>query len=455
MMHTKTVAVTHCYTDQNKGDAAIIQSTIQLLRASDPSLIINLYSTFGPDDPRFATEHEFIKPMANALYPAILYNPEKIKWLPHEASRGIAFLVALFQSLMLLVTVHPAWVRLFARGRRAEGIVALAKADLIISKGGSYLTSQNTSLRQAISLATMLYPFLFAIRYRRPCIIFSQSLGPVNGWWNRFLFDRILRNIDKIYVREHLCIEKYASVRKLSDKTDMEVIPDTAFFFQVPEESWVGSNAYLETIAAFDNKRLKIGITIVDHAFKYIAKQSDRERHHAAYVESIVGLIRHLRDQYDAQIHIFPQVMVGNSHKGHSDVRLSQDISDMFTRDGTSNVAFHRYDYSPLELRLLYSRMDAFVGTRLHSVIFATSTGCPAINISYHGTKSQGIFGDLAVMRDNVLQIDTITTDELIAKVDSMLANRIALRSELKKEVRFLQEKLRMAMNAVISRIHG
>ena len=147
--------------------------------------------------------------------------------------------------------------------------------------------------------------------------------------------------------------------------------------------------------------------------------------------------------------------MVGNSHKGHSDVRLSQDISDMFTRDGTSNVAFHRYDYSPLELRLLYSRMDAFVGTRLHSVIFATSTGCPAINISYHGTKSQGIFGDLAVMRDNVLQIDTITTDELIAKVDSMLANRIALRSELKKEVRFLQEKLRMAMNAVISRIHG
>lgn len=449
-MKTKTVALTHCYTDQNKGDAAIIQSTIQLLRATDPSLNIELHSTFGPEDHRFASEHEFIKPLANALYPAILYNPQRIKWFPHEFSRGIAFLIALFQSLMLLISVNPVWVNLFARGTRAKGTIALANADLIISKGGSYLTAQNSSVRQAISLITMLYPFLFAVRYRRPCIIFSQSLGPVSGWWNRVMFHHILTKISKIYVRERLCIEQYESVRKLTNFIDTEVVPDTAFFFQPPKENWVASKAYIDTLASFDSERLKIGITIVDHAFKYISEQPGREKHHFAYVDAMVKTIRHLRDKYNAQIHIFPQVTVGNSHEGHSDVRLSQDIADMFAEDGASNVAFHCHDFSPLELRLMYREMDTFIGTRLHSVIFATSTGCPAINISYHGTKSQGIFDDIEALRNSVIQIDTISSDELIKKVDFTLVNRASLRDQLLKEVELMQSKLRTAVGDVI-----
>jgi colanic acid/amylovoran biosynthesis protein len=450
MIPSKTYAITHCYTDMNKGDAAIIQSTIQLLRRCDPNGIIHLYSTFGPKDQRFLDEHDHIKGLADELYPAILSTPEKLAWLPIEASRALPFLINFLQSLLLLVTINPRWVSIFARGRQAEGIHNLAKADVIISKGGSYLTTQNLSIRQAISLFTMLYPFVFALRYRRPCVIFSQSLGPVNGRFNQFLFHQILKRISKIYVRENLCIEEYKCVRDLNMVNPMECIPDTAFYYESPAPEWFGSIGYKSVLDSFDPNRLKVGLTIVDHAFKYVSNSDHRIAHMDAYVASIRAMICHLRKQYDAQVHIFPQVTVSNSHKGHNDVVLSRSVAAEFASSEPDSVIFHEYNFSPVELRELYRSMDVFVGTRLHSVIFAVSTGVPSINIAYHGTKSKGIFEGFEPLCDNVIAIDEITPDDLIYKIDKLIYQRDKTRSSIILEISTITPKLTFAMRQVV-----
>jgi colanic acid/amylovoran biosynthesis protein len=447
----KTYAITHCYTDMNKGDAAIIQSTINLLRQADPNGRILLYSTFGPKDRRFDKEHDYIEPMADALYPAILSNPQRLRWFPHEASRIFPLLINVLQSLCLLVSINPVWVAIFARGKQATGIRELARADVIISKGGSYLTSQNLSFRQAISLATMLYPFIFAIRYRCSCVIFSQSLGPINGRFNQFLFHQVLKRITRIYVREELCIREYESVRKLDSVQKSILIPDTAFFYKSPPVGWQGSDAFRQVQAGFDKGRLKIGITCVNHAFKYIANPAERESRRRNYFQAIVALVRHLRETQDAQIHIFPQVTVGNSHEGHNDITLSRRLASVFCDTDGDNVSFHEHDFSPTELRELYSDMDVFVGTRLHSVIFAVSTGCPAINIAYHGTKSKGVFSGFEALKENVIAIDTITANDLIQRTDFLIENRLDLRDSIVTEVAEKRAQLLDAMSEIVA----
>ena len=444
-------AITHCYTDLNKGDAAIIQSTIALLRSCDSNAKINLYSTFGPKDNRFLKEHRYIKALADEIYPAILSTPERLKLLPYEISRVISFLINFIQSLLLLISINPIWIDILTRDKQSEGVKQLAKADIIISKGGSYLTSQNRTFRQAISLWTMLFPFIFALRYRRKCIIFSQSLGPINGKFNQFLFTQILKRIDKIYVRETLCIKEYAIVKRLNLLNEMQLVPDTAFYYKIPSNKWRGSMAYTRVYKTFDQKRLKVGITIVDHAFKYIKNPKIKHTLKEQYINSIISMISYLRKHYDAQIHIFPQVTVDNSFEGHNDKHLSRKIAKhfFFIKDG-KNVNFHEYNLSPVELRELYRNMDIFVGTRLHSVIFALSTGCPSINISYHGTKSKGIFSHLTSIKGNILSIDNISAEELITKVKSLIKHRFVLRSKILKEVNLLSKELLNVMACIV-----
>ena len=71
-------SLTHCYTDHNKGDAAIIVSTVQLIKELDANAEINMFSTFGPNDDQFKKEHDFIKTFASGLYPGLFYQPRPL-----------------------------------------------------------------------------------------------------------------------------------------------------------------------------------------------------------------------------------------------------------------------------------------------------------------------------------------------------------------------------------------
>ena len=60
-----------------------------------------------------------------------------------------------------------------------------------------------------------------------------------------------------------------------------------------------------------------------------------------------------------------------------------------------SNVTVFTDNYQSGELKYLYSHMDYFIATRLHSSIFAIGEGVPSLVIAYHGTKAQGIFHNI------------------------------------------------------------
>ncbi len=436
-------AITHCYTDQNKGDAAIIVATTQLIRKLDTDAEIAMFSTYGPNDIKFKTEHEFISEFSEAIHPGMFYQPQPM-FFGLDVSRVIHFSWIAFKFLMLLVSKNKYFLSLFFSSVEKKGIHEFLSSDIVISKGGSYITTQNKSLRQSFSLITMLYPFILAKRYNKKMVIFSQSLGPVAGKLNRLLMKYSLSSLSKIYLREAECLKEYQEIAELKSHVDISIIPDTAFYLDSVEN-------FEKYDIKIDKNNINVGITVVDHAFKYIESNDEKVQKIDNYKQAILDLIDHLVKTYGAKIHIFPQVIVANSHLGHNDVRISKEIESICEAKGLAgSVKYHFKDYNPMQLRAMYREMDFFIGTRLHSVIFSLSQCVPSINISYHGTKSRGILGSISGFEDNVISIDDITSEILIEKVETLMELKDELVTTLALENNRLSLELEQAMAEVI-----
>ena len=437
------VSLTHCYTDKNKGDAAIIVATTQLIRSIDSSAKINMFSTFGERDEQFQNEQVFISRFSDCLLPGMFYSPRPVL-LKKDWSRIFHFIWICLKFSLLLFTRAKFIQTLFFSKLERKGFEEFLDSDIIISKGGSYITAQNSSLRQSFSLIHMLYPFLLAKRYKVPIVIFSQSLGPVNGRFNQFLMKKALIGIEHIFLRESVCLDAYEEINSLKRSTDMSIIPDSAFYLKRDPDLGLHD-------LNFEKTDFHVGLTIVDHAFKYIDSVDEKQVRIKNYKDSLVETIEHLIKTHGSMVHIFPQVIVDNSHHGHNDVKISREIAQKFKEQGLGDkVVYHFGDYNPMQLSNMYSKMSIFIGTRLHSVIFSLTNNIPSINIAYHGTKSQGILKSIRGFEKYVIEIDSITPNHLIAKVDSLIADSPELKEVLSYENQRIKSELESAMVTVL-----
>ncbi|MGE3591050.1 MAG: polysaccharide pyruvyl transferase family protein [Arcobacter sp.] len=436
--------ITHCYTDKNKGDAAIIIATTQLIKEIDSNADISFISTYGYKDKRVNIEHEFIKNYGDRVLPALFGEPLNLFGIKNDKLRIISFLIDLLRFTLLLIFKNSLFIKFFLNKEEIESFKNFILADVIIAKGGSYLYTENSSLRQSFSLIRMLYPFILAKRYRKKILIFSQSLGPIEGKFNQWMLKKALLNIDSIFLRESLCLDKYEIIKDVCKNVNYRIIPDSAFFLRSDEQEDIPVN--------IDISKYNIGYTIVDHDFKYINENQEKEKKKENYKISIIESIKYCIDNYDAIVHIFPQVSTNLSHTGHNDIKISKEIADSFI--GTKyekSVNFYNKEWSPIELRNSYSKMKFLIGTRLHSVIFTLSTETPAINIAYHGTKSLGILREIKNYEKYVVDINTIEPEILLGVIRELVENRESIKKNLKIDVSRMKKELYEAMKEICS----
>jgi colanic acid/amylovoran biosynthesis protein len=436
--------ITHCYTDKNKGDAAIIISTTQLIKELDSNADISFISTYGSKDYRLEKEHELIKNYGNRILPSVFGEPLPLLGIKNDKLRIISFFLDLIKSILLLISSNDKFIKLFLNKKERESFKFFYLADVIISKGGSYLCTENTSLRQTFSLIRMLYPFILAKRYKKKIVIFSQSLGPLEGQFNEWLFKKTLSNIDNIFLRESLCLDKYKIVKDICKNVDCKIIPDSAFFLKSDNQE----NLPID----IDITKYNVGYTIVDHDFKYIGNEIERSKKRENYIKSIKESIKYFVDNFNAIIHIFPQVSVDISHTGHNDIRISKEITESFVGTKYQNyIYFYNKDFSPIQLRNSYSKMELLIGTRLHSVIFTLTTETPAINIAYHGTKSLGILRGIKNYNQYVVDINTIDSKILLDVVKKLIENKENIKKDLKIDIVRMRKELHEAMKKICS----
>src|SRR5690606_35852105 len=143
------------------------------------------------------------------------------------------------------------------------------------------------------------------------------------------------------------------------------------------------------------------------------------------YINVLERHIRYLIVNHKASIVMIPQV-IGPSVK-EDDRKTLDAIKEKFSSyEIENNFIIINDDYSPRQLKFIYSKLDLLVGTRLHSCIFSLSEGVPCLNIAYHGTKSQGIMSDLG-LGSFVFSIDKVSEEELNASIDLILNDKLQL----------------------------
>lgn len=381
------VVLIHCYSDRNAGDLGIMLATVSLLRQTIPGVSISAISTFEEKDPFYKQEHNELHKKVDALFPAILgraFGREGLK-----RSVFVKLLVDLPKLFLLLFggKLLPRNLCRFLLGRKhRDTFDEIVGADLVISKGGSFLCSTKGAAG-TMRFLRILSTLSLASAINDKTVIWGQSLGPVEGFVGRLLFNQVLARCALVIVRETNCLSAYPYIvvnsGKLVQGRDLAFNLDTSCVI----EQFVPASG-----------EVRIGITIK----RFGSAQIDEH-----FSKALKQYVEHCVRELNAKVLLIPHVTIDD------DPRKSREFYDSLPVDVRAHVSLLEKTYSINELLAIYGSLTLIVGTRLHSTIFAMAAGTPAINIGYHGTKSIGVYSAME-LGDFVIEGADISTEKIV-----------------------------------------
>ncbi|NQZ48914.1 MAG: polysaccharide pyruvyl transferase family protein [Moritella sp.] len=428
----KKIVLIHCYSDQNRGDAGIIESTIDLIRDIHADSKVDAISVFHEHDERFKNDHYFTSKIVTNIHPALFFEPSIQK-----NGRGYSVLkkVCMFFKLLLvnallLLFPNEGFAKFILSSEQFKTFKCIKEADVVISKGGSFLYSLK-GVNGDFFLFRMLFSFLLPLRMNKKVGIFSQSVGPFENSFSKHALFFVLKRLDHIYLREEKCLKFLP--QDISLKVD--IIPDSAFYLK--------SNKQIEFNLSGSKK---VAITARPH--KFSNDNNIQTEMFEKYLNSLAKMAIYLIS-IGYEIHLIGQV-TGPSRQEDDRVALAKLNEILLPHK--NNVVFwdeEKQLMSPKELQSLYSKMNMVIGTRLHSSIFSMAAGVPTINISYHGTKSQGIMKSVG-LEDFVMDITKMDSKNGIKLIDTILEHN-EFKLILDESVKIHRKSLYTAMNQLVN----
>lgn len=419
-------AMLNCWNDLNKGDLGIMLATVNEFRRQDPGCEIIGISCFTRYDISFDKGHTILKRYVPDIYPAI-FGTLGLK-IGHSlkkdiASKLVGFVLESIRYRLCLIAPNGL-AMLFLTKEEKKTLNAIRGCDVAFSKGGSVFTDYN-SRRGTFALIRLCRFYQLLNKFGVNYYILAQSFGPVSSKKGIKAVNWVIDGAQKVFLREYECVQKYSSLHLNNEKVRFS---NDAGFLIEPEQ--VDPNP-------IDRSTVNVGITIR-------GKDGDEN-----YLKEMANFISHIVTNEKATIHIFKQVAMDSE----PDNVATEKILKRLKPDVLKNVIWHKEkNYLPQELCWLYGEMDYFVGTRLHSTIFAMRVGTPAIGIVYHGTKTQGIFKNIGV--EELVVENPVTLEKLIEKYDLVTSKRDYYCDRIKEGVTKARKQAKDAVGDIIRYAH-
>lgn len=391
------VLIINAHSSKNKGDAGIILSMIDSLQKHIPNCQIKIKSRFPEIDMK-----AYDVPVASCVA-NVSIDPKKSK---------IYKLGSAMKLLKLLA----------GNAKHIPYAEDYEWADVVISCGGGFLLSHGFS----VALLQHLVQIKVALDYNKPVVIYSQSIGP---FYNRFMqraAKHILNRVTRIYIREEISKRWLKEIG--CNHKDIYVVPDAAFCLCAEQSERV--DQLFENIKKQHNGPY-IGMTVRDWNFPEV---SNKVYHRQKYIESIRTAIKFIEKNYNGKVLLMPQVLGPNPFNDDRIIsrEILRELSD-------TNAELIDCDLHPRELKYFYSKMDMFIGTRMHSNIFALASEVPTVAINYEH-KTKGIM-ELLQLGEYVLDINDITPENIVHVIEQCWNNRVALKNHLASHIPVVVEQ--------------
>lgn len=391
------VSITNAYTWNNKGDAGILVGTLEQLSRMFDDLEVNILS-FTPDlDRPHYKQFSFV----NNVYSNIL-NPYPFK--KTKIGKLTAVTKLALKALGIFVMFF-CFKSIYAK--RNKQLNVLSDSDLIVVCGGGFLGGKKFS--------SLIHLFqIYIISYlKSKIVIWGTSVEPPANAVLQFVTERVLQRMDVVFPRETITSEYLATF--LPD-TKLHMTPDLAFLVK-PQPSL----RVQEIVGKFDSEHTYIGITVRKWHFP---KSPNPVEAMVNYKRAVTSCIEYLVKESNVIFVFVPQVIFD----GDDDRKVAREITDSLPSE-VNNFIILEDNFSPGEIKYLISHFDLFIGTRMHSNIFAASSTVPTIGVAYEA-KTNGIMQMLG-LGNYVIPIEDVTAYSLVNLVRLASVDSSRIKSDL------------------------
>ncbi len=413
------VLMVNLHSTRNAGDAALMLAAIEQLQGN----LSGCSLTLAMNDP---AGHE----TDARVIPSVLALVKELR--PGRPSRWRWWAMPILAWLLLGCLAYRWSGRLLAGGLSGSAralLAAYCRADLVVSCPGGFLYSSG---RLGLSLILSVYTMALAWIAGKPLYILPQSIGPLARGWERALVRWLLRRARVVMVRDAISLAQ-APVTA-AERQRIRQLPDMAWTFgaapRAEAEKWLAEQG-----VCVDSSRPLLGMTAIDWQAQKPGFQGQ-----ARYEQALSAAARLFVEQYGGQVVCFAQVC-GPTYDQDDRVPARRIIAqaglpprDLCLVDGWSSAA---------QLKSAYGFMELFVGTRMHSNIFAISSGVPVIAIGYQ-FKTLGMARTVG-LGDWVLDINAVDAALLTQKLAALWQARGQLRGDIARRLPRVEQEVQQA----------
>lgn len=295
-----------------------------------------------------------------------------------------------------------------------------ADAILDLSAGDSF-----TDLYGPRRLRTVTAPKEAALRAGRPLVLLPQTYGPFAAPQARHLAERLVRSAEIAYARDPWSFERLLELAGPdADPSRMRDGVDVAFALE-PRRPVSEVADLVEALTNDPTDRPTVGVNVSG----LLQERNAHEQFGIVgdYLETMATLVRALVDD-GAHVVLVPHVHVPDGG-GESDTGAMSRVRESLPlahRQCTTVLPAH---LDAAEIKWCISRMDWFVGTRMHATIAALSTMTPAAAYAY-SDKTRGVFETCGVA-DQVVDARRTGGPEAVERIVAAYRSRGTTRTTL------------------------
>jgi len=410
----KKIVITNYGNRFNKGTAAILHSQVEALKKIIPVAEFYVFTYYPEIKIDLEENLKVLEVISNLSKKRFFTN---LRTFSRLSKCGLWYLFHKYFYLDIKIL------------RSGGGLDEYYNADIVIDTGGDGLTEDYGT---PINIVLNLLP---GVLLKKPVVIYAESIGLFNKWYNRELVRFLLNRVKLITLREEI---SEANVKKLGlKKIPVFMTADPAFSLGVPSDDKIREILAKEKIK--DKERI-VGISVSKLFSRYEFNTFTSRDNYEKYIGAMTKIIDYLIDTFRVKVVFIPHVI---DWPRNDDRMVADEIGKMVKNKG--NVISIKGDYTPEETKGIIGQCDLFIGARMHACIASASMYVPTITIAY-SHKAYGIIGEMLGCRDLIIDIKDISFNTLRLAVDKVWRDREKIKEELKNRMESI--KRRALLNA-------
>jgi len=395
----KRIIISHVYSSDNKGDAALTSVLIRDLKRKfkDATIIILKLDTVA----------------AGGQFEGIPERPSFMSYALNKYHNPVAKLA--YTVYMVIATLlWAAWYRLaeshlYLPEHLREIATLYQEADLIVPVGGGYIRSRK-GLMHRFNIPLLLHPLLLGYVLDKPTVLYAQSVGPFQNTFEKKLVAFVLKRMTLIMLREDTSVKLLANIGVTNNVTRAI---DSGFLLSSRKKVDIRKEYHIPPAT------LLMGVTVRDWL-----EGEAQQNYELAVAQALDNII----ETSHAHVVFIPQV---TANKGDDDRVVSRRVRDLMQHAEATTLVNDAPDHH--RIKALYDNLDILLGTRFHSVIFSLTSHVPVLAIEYEH-KTSGIMRDLG-LEDWVIKIEDVTAPRLTELLQKLIQKQTDYQVHLAKTI--------------------